>query len=271
MNTKEPENQRTKEPLISVIMNCYNSSKYLKEAIDSVFAQTYTNWEIIFWDNQSTDESAEIFKSYKDERCKYFYASEHTTLGEARNLAVEKANGDWIGFLDCDDLWLPEKLEKQVAILNEEDDSLGLVYGKMQLLVMEEGSKTNFAKNLQKKKDKSLPEGFIFNRLLMKNFVPLLSGLLLKEGFIKVGGINKNFKMAEDYDIFLKITKLYKARAVQEVCCVYRVHGSNMSHTKRRLGYLESILILKRYWFNPLAIISIMINLLKIMVSSVRK
>ena len=63
------------EPLVSIIINCFNGEKYLRNAIDSVIEQTYKNWEIIFWDNQSTDKSAEIFKSYKDKRFKYFCAN----------------------------------------------------------------------------------------------------------------------------------------------------------------------------------------------------
>ncbi len=83
------------QPLISVIMNCYNGEKFLREALDSVLTQTYTNWELIFWDNQSTDKSKDILLSYNDSRLKYFYATQHTNLGKARNLAMKKlmANG----------------------------------------------------------------------------------------------------------------------------------------------------------------------------------
>ena len=75
------------KPLVSIIINCFNGDKYLKEAINSIYNQSYHNWEIIFWDNQSTDESANIAKSF-DQKLKYFYASNHTPLGEARNEAV---------------------------------------------------------------------------------------------------------------------------------------------------------------------------------------
>ena len=79
-------NIASEKPLVSVIINCFNGEKYLLEALDSVITQTYNNWEIIFWDNQSTDKSAEIFKSYKDSRLKYYYASSHADiLYEARN------------------------------------------------------------------------------------------------------------------------------------------------------------------------------------------
>ena len=116
------------EPLVSVIMNCFNGEEYLREAVNSVIKQNYENWEIIFWDNQSTDKSAEIFKSYKDKRLKYYYASSHSgILDEARNYALKKANGDFIAFLDVDDWWLPNKLEKQIPLFDDPD--VGLVYG----------------------------------------------------------------------------------------------------------------------------------------------
>ena len=109
----------TETPMVSVIMNCYNSDEYLKEAIDSVLAQSYKNWGIVFWDNQSTDDSAKIFNSYDDERLRYFLAPEFTKLGQARNLAISQALGDWLGFLDCDDVWVKTKLEKQVQLFTK--------------------------------------------------------------------------------------------------------------------------------------------------------
>ena len=91
------------KPLVSVIMNCHNGEKYLEESIQSVISQTYDNWELIFWDNRSEDKSSEIFKKYQDKRFKYFYANKHTSLYEARNLAIQKSTGDFISFLDTDD------------------------------------------------------------------------------------------------------------------------------------------------------------------------
>ena len=101
---------KSKEPLVSILMNCYNGEKYLREALDSILAPTYKNWELIFCDNQSTDKSVEIFKSYADERLKYFYAPTHTLLYEARNYATEKSVGKFIAFLDVDDYKETNKL-----------------------------------------------------------------------------------------------------------------------------------------------------------------
>lgn len=251
------------KPLVSVIMNCYNSSEYLREAIDSVFSQTYKNWEIIFWDNQSTDQSAEIFKSYSDERCKYFYAPEHTLLGEARNLAVAKAKGEWLAFLDCDDIWFPEKLIRQVEIINEEGSDLGLVYGKAEILVTEEGKQKSFGKKMKHHKSTNLPEGHIFSKLLLSNFIPFVSGLVRKEFFSNIGGINPSYKVAEDYDMFLKICFSSKVRALHQSCCAYRVHGNNITHSHRHLGYIESIQTICSFPLSLKSLIAITLNLFK--------
>ena len=139
--------QHNNQPLVSVIMNCFNGEKYLRGAIDSVISQTYKNWEIIFWDNQSNDNSAQIFKEYKDERLKYYCAPSHIEiLYKARNYALKKANGEFIAFLDVDDWWLPEKLEKQIPLFD--DPEVGMVYGNAWLFFEKKKQK----KNLQKRK-----------------------------------------------------------------------------------------------------------------------
>ena len=113
----------TETPMVSVIMNCFDGETYLPEALDSVLAQTFEDWEIVFWDNQSTDRSAEIFNSYADPRFRYWYAPDHTLLYEARNYAIERARGEFIAVLDTDDWWLPHKLEKQLPLFS--DPSVG--------------------------------------------------------------------------------------------------------------------------------------------------
>lgn len=232
-------------------MNCYNGARYLREALASVLAQTFTDWEIVFWDNRCTDESGVIFKSYSDGRFRYFMAPEHTTLGRARNLAVEQARGEWVAFLDCDDLWLPEKLAKQVAIIREEGPELGLVYGRCQSLVEEGGLETRMGRAMQAyergRTQRRLPEGNIFPDLLKGNFLPLLSGVVRRSAYWSVGGIDSAFTQAEDYDLFVKISRAFKVRAVQKVVCSYRIHGSNLSHTQAEDNYQEAMAIVGRY------------------------
>lgn len=118
--------------LVSVVINCHNSAQYLKTAIDSVFEQTYDNWEIIFWDNASSDESADIAKSY-GHRIRYFFNSTKTNLGSARNSALSKVRGELVGFLDCDDVWHPKKLEEQIKLFDQ-NPNLGFVYSKAEVI-----------------------------------------------------------------------------------------------------------------------------------------
>ena len=119
--------------LVSIVINCYNGEKYLLEAIHSDMNQTYTNWELIFWDNQSIDRSPSIVKNFKDERIKYYLSPKHTNLSLARFNAIKKTFGDWIAFLDCDDLWHHQKLEKQINQIQNQE--IGLVYGKTELII----------------------------------------------------------------------------------------------------------------------------------------
>ena len=105
---------KMQDKLISIIMNCHNGEKFLSEAINSILNQSYKNWELIFWDNCSTDNSPLILKQFKDHRIKYFKSDLFTSLGEARQLAFEKCLGEYVAFLDTDDIWYNNKLEKQI-------------------------------------------------------------------------------------------------------------------------------------------------------------
>lgn len=249
-------------PLVSVIMNCYNGAEYLRAAIDSVLAQSYQNWEIVFWDNQSTDESASIFNSYSDSRLRYFLATEHTELGRARNQAVALSQGKWIGFLDCDDMWLPEKLEYQVDIIQKENPGLGLVYGQMLIVPTKlNGAASSWASGMRKYSRKtllkSLPEGMIFEKLLAINFIPLLTAIMEKQAYLDVGGVSDHFRYSEDYELFLKLAAIRKVRAVQHVVALYRVHESNISVQGPEKFLNESIEIISKYFPNPAAILGL--------------
>ncbi len=105
--------------LVSIVMPNYNGAKYVKETIESVLAQTYQNWEILFVDDCSTDNSIEIVKSYDDPRIKVYKNEVNSGAAASRNYALREATGKWVAFLDSDDLWLPDKLEKQVAFMKE--------------------------------------------------------------------------------------------------------------------------------------------------------
>ena len=106
--------QFSNQPLVSIIMNCYNGEDYLCESIESVLSQTYKKWELIFIDNNSSDNSKKILYEYKDKRIFYFKSKKTLNLGRARQLAFNKCRGDFITFLDTDDLWSKNKLKIQI-------------------------------------------------------------------------------------------------------------------------------------------------------------
>ena len=242
------------KPLVSVIMNCYNSEEHLREAIESVLAQTYSNWEIIFWDNQSTDSSASIFQGYADPRCRYFRAERHTSLGEARELASEKAEGQWLAFLDCDDIWLPRKLELQLNLLDDGKSMPTFIYCRTKLLVMDSrNGEWTVAKGAQGRyENRMLPEGDVFEKLLDEMFPLFLSVLIRKDCYVSAGGMDPVFRQAEDLDLLLRLARMGEAAVVQECCCYYRIHGNNITKKQRDLIYTETIAAMEKLGDDPL-------------------
>lgn len=211
-------------PLVSVIMNCFNGEKYLRNAIDSVRAQSHTNWEIIFWDNQSTDLSSSIATSYDDERIRYFLSPSHVKLYAARNLAIEKARGEFISFLDVDDQWDSRKIENQLELLKKEKSSI--VYGNYWILRESTGQK-KIAANYK------MPSGYILDKLLKRYSVGILT-VLFKRDIVVDGGIffNSSYHIIGDFDFIVRAALKNKISCLQEPCAIYRVHGSNESVLK---------------------------------------
>lgn len=229
------------QPFVSIIMNCYNSDRYLETAIKSVINQSYKNWELIFWDNQSTDKSASIVKSFDDERVKYFYAPTHTPLGKARNLAIEKTQADWIAIIDCDDVWHVDKLKSSFELLEnyKHKDEVSLIYSKT-VYIDENGEKYSYFHEHY--------SGKIHDTLLTKgDFVFISSAIFRKDIFNSVGKIEESLHFAEDYDIILKVTKDYFALCVDEFYTYYRVHKNNLTNSKVYEYNLENFKFLNDY------------------------
>lgn len=233
-----------KEPLVSIIINCYNSDLYLKQTLDSILSQTYQNWEVIFWDNQSKDRSAEYFNNYCEERFKYFYAPKHTLLSIARNLAVEKANGVFLAFLDCDDIWYPKKLQLQVDSLLQ--NKIGFVYSKFHLKIssndLNAKKAANYYEKLRLKCPPHKPKN-IYRVLLKSNYIIFSSVLMYKKIFLEIGGIKNDLKQNEDYDILLKLSVNYLSVCIDYDGVLYRIHSNNNSHENAERSFIENKII----------------------------
>ena len=237
-STNQPLYHSTNYPLVSVIMNCLNGEKYLKEAIDSVYAQTYKDWEIIFWDNASTDKSGEIAQSY-DEKLRYFRGEKTILLGAARNKAIEQAKGTFIAFLDCDDLWMPEKLEKQIPLL-EIDSKIGLVFSDA-IYFSDKG------RRFQLYSSKKPPSGNIFPKLLKRYFLCLGTVVLRKDALIEIGEwFDERLTVSEESDVFMRVAYKWKCDYADEPLLMYRMHENNLSSLMSEQFPKENELILEK-------------------------
>ncbi|SVE45920.1 uncharacterized protein METZ01_LOCUS498774, partial [marine metagenome] len=184
---------------------------------------------MIFWDNQSTDKSVEIFKSYADERLKYFYAPTHTLLYEARNYAIEKASGEFYAFIDVDDWWEKEKLEKQILLF--EDQEVGLVYSNHFYKNELKGTRIVLYK-------RQLPSGRILNELLNQYVVGLLTIVIRRTAIENLDqSFNPRFHVIGDFDLVIRLANKCKFNCIQSPLATYRWHGENES-TKQKVLHL---------------------------------
>lgn len=222
---------KEKEPLVSVLMNCYNGERYLREAIESVLSQTYQNWELVFWDNQSTDKSADIFKSYQDSRLKYHYAPTHTDLGGGRANAWPHLKGEFIAFLDADDLWLPEKLTKQIPLFA--DEKVGIVISDAVFFNGEKERKL-YGENLPE-------EGWVFRNLLKKYNICLQTLVVRRAHVEKLKrAFDADFSFIADFDLVLRLANHAKLAICPDVLARWRVHGENCSLTSPETFFIEN-------------------------------
>lgn len=219
-----------KKDLVSIILNCFNGSEYLKDALISIQNQTYKNWELIFWDNCSKDSSKEILQSFRNKKFKYFLSKKHTSLYAARNLALTKAKGKFISFIDSDDMWESDKLKKQIQLFKEKN--VAVVYGNSWI----KKEKTNQKKIFIRKKMK---EGYIHNDLLKSYNVGILTAVI-RRSFLKGKKIfDDKYNIIGDFDFFIKLSKKYKFRVIQSPVATYRIHEKNLSILKKGLEIEE--------------------------------
>ena len=215
-----------KKPLVSIIMNCHNGEQYLKKSIISVINQSYKNWELIFWNNNSKDKSKEILFSFKDKRIKYFEKSKTSTLYKARNFAISKTNGKLICFLDTDDWWVKNKLKKQVECF-EKDKNLNFVYSNY--YYYNQNSKQSKLASI-----KILPKGKITQDLLNKYVICILT-VMLKKKLFKKKKFNNKYSIIGDFDFFLNQSMRQHFLSLQTPLAYYRQHSKNYSKIKLSL------------------------------------
>jgi len=212
-------------PLVSVIINALNGATALPVAIDSVLAQTLDDWELIVWDDCSTDNTPSIVARYADRRIRYIRAQVRVPLGQARQQAIDLARGEWIAFLDQDDVWLPHKLERQMALTREPRD-VALIYGRT-VRFYPNGTERDYD---QAHEYSYLPDGDIFLELFTNScFIAMSSAMFRRSAVAEIGGIPEAITIIPDYYLYTAIARRFPVASVQEVVCRYRMHPGNTS------------------------------------------
>jgi len=220
--------------MISVIIPAYNSDKYISEAIRSVLRQTCTDYEIIVIDDGSTDRTREIIEN-EFPQVRYFYIP-NQGVSKARNCGIQRARGEFIAFLDADDLWLPEKLEKQLEVFKA-DQKLMLVFTENM-----DFDTDGLRKTLYWKKER-LMKGDVVRNIFLYSNVTTSTVMVRRQVFQEIGCFEESLKVAEDDNLWMRIALKFKIRLLDEVLVHYRWTENSLSRSARNLldGVIKNI------------------------------
>ncbi|WP_016957052.1 glycosyltransferase family 2 protein [Catenovulum agarivorans] len=210
-------------PLISVIIPAYNAEAYIEETLQSVFKQDYSNLEILVVNDGSTDNTLEILNKYQNKITIFDIAN--SGVSYARNFAVEHAKGDWLAFIDADDLWDTDKLSKQYAQLN------GNLWSHCNSYYIgeEQSGKVTRAELSEQ------PAGSVFDKLVLENFITTSTILIDKQTFIDAGGFDEKLAALEDWKLWLDIAFKHPISYVDQPVAKYRVYQGSTSRKARKM------------------------------------
>ena len=227
-------------PKVSVIIPAYNAEKHIAKTLDSALAQTYSEFEIIVVDDGSRDQTASIVKQYQEtypEKVRMI-KKENAGPAKARNVGIKASNGEYIAFNDADDLWLPEKLEKQISYFERQSPQVGMVYTNARKF--DEKGIWTLPKRYRRKK----VEGWIYKDLLKDNMIPNQSVMVRRSCFDEVGFFDESLDIIEDHDMWIRIAMKYEIAFLEETLSLYREHSQGRSKAtektmNRKIGVME--------------------------------
>ncbi|HLS61201.1 MAG TPA: glycosyltransferase family 2 protein [Virgibacillus sp.] len=257
--------KQTQNIKISIITPAYNAERFIGEAIESVLAQSYSNWEMIITDDCSSDQTIEIIKSYQqtDERIKLIQLAENSGSAIARNTSMDHASGSFLAFLDSDDQWLPDKLVKQLDFMLEKDIAFSFT---KYVRIEEDGTETNAITEA--------PETVDYNELMKHCVIGCLTVMLDKD---KIGNERMiNIRTRQDYVFWLTIMKTgFLAYGLPEVLAKYRLVEGSISSNKVKAAkqnwyvyrHIEKQSILKSSWYFLNYAIRSVVNVIKFRVT----
>lgn len=193
------------DPLVSIILPTYNRALFIEKAMETVFAQTYTNWELVIIDDGSTDETHEILKRYDDERI-VLLQQENQGVSAARNTGIKACAGHVIALLDSDDEWLPKKLELQLAYMEKH----GYEICQTNEIWFRKGKRVNQPAKYAK------PEGWFFEQSLHMCLISPSCTMFTREAWAHIGPFDVTMPSCEDYDMWLRACLHYPVGLVPE-------------------------------------------------------
>jgi glycosyltransferase involved in cell wall biosynthesis len=231
-----------KQVKVSVIIPTYNSVRYVTEAIDSVLTQTYRDFEILVVDDGSKDETSEVLTKRYGDSIRYLY-KENGGVSSARNYGIERAEGKYIAFLDADDIWLPEKLEKQVDLL-EKHPEVGLCYVSTQRV----DEDLNFLNKIEAKSYADYCETLLLNLNIVAGSCS--SAMVRRDIISQTDGFDAKFSTYADWEFWLRLSLLTEFAPVKEDLVKYRMVKGSMS-SKPEVSKLDALGVLDKFFNLP--------------------
>lgn len=229
-----------KDEKVSVVITCYKYGHYLANAVDSVLGQTYKNIEVIIVNDGSPDNTDEVMQGYlSDPRIRYIKQA-NSGQAIAKNRGIEAATGGFIAFLDADDAWKLDKLEKQMPLFSNPD--VGVVYCGVTYMDENGDPLERQAKQLMMPK-----AGWIAEDLFKDNLVPFCAAVVRRQCFDKVGKMDASFRMGIDWDLWLRMSVHYKFDFIDEPLLIYRIGHSGQMSKNYLVREQDTMRIMKKF------------------------
>lgn len=210
-------------PRVSVITPTYNRADFIGEAVESVLAQTLGDFELLVVDDGSTDNTREIMQPYLEDPRVHYFEQENRGQSGARNTALAQAKGEFICFLDSDNTWEPDKLERQLVVM-ELHPEVDIVYGDI-ITINEQGDEIS-RDNMRRY------SGRIVALLLRDNFVSINTSMIRRHCFDEVGNFDETERFATDYDLWLRFSAHYRFHYLPAYLTHYRMMENQLSSDK---------------------------------------
>lgn len=244
--------------LVSIIMPSYNTGRFIGESIESVLKQTYSNWELLIVDDNSMDNTDLVVASYTDDRIKYVKNDKNRGAAYSRNVALKKAKGKWIAFLDSDDLWTEEKLEKQIKFMVDN----GYSFSCTKRSVVDENS--NIIRQTT-----SGPKRV--GKLLMYCYCWLgCLAVMYDSDVVGLIQVDERLMKNNDYAMWLKVIEKAPCYYLDEMLAYYRIRKQSISHDKL-IKLIKSHYTLFRVGNNKTIVQSVFLTLLNLVCGSFKK